>query len=81
MNECLICNNFINEDNNNNYIFYQECNCFYNNVHEECLVQWIKNSNKCVFCHKTIKHEKKNTFKVLNERKSFFKKYFYCCYK
>ena len=50
--ECIICSHRV-YNKNNRYIFYQTCNCFFNNIHDECLAKWIDLKGTCILCHKT----------------------------
>lgn len=78
-NECIICSENVKIKKKNNYLFYQSCDCFLNNIHDECFVQWIDKKGTCLICHKPIYYEKiYKPFVETREKKSFIKKIFNC---
>ena len=83
--ECIICSHRV-YNKNNRYIFYQTCNCFFNNIHDECLAKWIDLKGTCILCHKTLQYKiSYQPFREVNndnvEHFSLFKKIFKCCYR
>ncbi len=62
LNECIICLNNINE---NDQIIITEC-CA-NNFHKNCLYMWLNNSNNCPLCRNIINVVNNNIFNNTNK--------------
>ena len=61
--ECIICFKAIDYKNEENKVmFTQTCQCFYN-VHQSCLLEWLKVKNVCLVCGKKIHFYQKKEYK------------------
>ena len=81
-NECIICSEEVKNKTNNKYLFYQKCNCFFNNIHDECFIKWIDKKGTCILCHQPIFYKTiHRPFTEYKKEKTFIKKIFSCCIK